>query len=136
MPCYTHAKAQAAVPCFISRSSIRNALFPAQVMSDTHVLESKPFTSGAREKSNHRGPGVPWPKISGATTSSLGGRATFTRRQDKQKCSPHEEPDRVLSGFNKALPSWVFRGENKLTGLRVQLSNFTKATRAGQSKRV
>ena len=109
---------------YISRSSIRNALLPPQVMSDTHVLESKPFTSGALENSNHRGPGVPWPKISGATTSSLGGSTTFTRRQIQAKvCPPRGSPIGFhrglihLLGTSEGSTSWRLRVHHKPHGI-------------------
>lgn len=55
---------------------MRKALCPAHVMSESQRLESNPSTSGALEKSNHRGPGVPLLKIPGARISSFGGSST------------------------------------------------------------
>lgn len=46
-------------------------------MSTEHELESKPGTSGALEKSNQRGPGVPSLNTPGASTSSFGGSDTY-----------------------------------------------------------
>ena len=64
----------------VSRELMWKALCPAHVMSESQRLESKPSMSGALEKSNHRGPGVPLLKIPGARISSFGGSSTCIYR--------------------------------------------------------
>lgn len=44
-----------------------------------HVSESKPLTSGALEKSNQRGPGIPSLKTPGARMLSFGGSITWEK---------------------------------------------------------